>query len=117
MYYRKVAIADRLPEKMKFVTTIDSANEHRVYRLTEHGWNMRDADGAESPNNNLPMIYWLEEYTLTNTEKKAKQWDELDAEIAKCYVNEDGDELDEEESEGINLGTIGEIAASKFGWL
>jgi hypothetical protein len=59
--YRKVLISERLPEIGKFVTTIDEAGEHRVYRLTEHGWNMRDADGDNSPNNNLPMIYWLEE--------------------------------------------------------
>lgn len=59
--YRKVLVAERLPELMKFVTTIDEANEHRVYRLTEHGWNMRDADGDNSPNNNLQITHWLEE--------------------------------------------------------
>lgn len=59
--YRKVKISERLPEVGKFVTTIDEAGEHRVYRLTEHGWNMRDVDGDNSPNNNLPIIFWLEE--------------------------------------------------------
>jgi hypothetical protein len=59
--FRKVKVSERLPEMGKFVTTIDLANEHRVYRLTENGWNMRDADGDNSPNNNLPIIFWLEE--------------------------------------------------------
>ena len=59
--YRKVKVSERLPEAGKFVTTIDEAGEHKVYRLTEHGWNMRDADGDNSPNNNLPIIFWLEE--------------------------------------------------------
>lgn len=60
--YRKVKVSERLPEIGKFVTTIDEAGEHRVYRLTEDGWNMRDADGIHSPNNNLAIIYWLEEF-------------------------------------------------------
>lgn len=59
--FKKVSIEDRLPEKNKFVTTIDEAGEHRVYRLTEHGWNMRDSDGTNSPNNNLKITHWLEE--------------------------------------------------------
>lgn len=49
-----------LPEIGKFVTCIDAAGEHRVYRRTEHGWNMRDAAGANSPNDNLPIVSWLE---------------------------------------------------------
>ena len=48
---------------------------------------------------------------------KAEKWDELSEKIAKCYVDENGDELSEEDLEGIDLGTIGEIAASAFGWL
>lgn len=50
-------------------------------------------------------------------EKKAKKWDSLDEKIAKCYVDENGEELSEEDSENIDLGTIGEIAAGAFGWL
>ena len=49
--------------------------------------------------------------------KKAEKWDKLSEKIAKCYVDENGDELSEEDLEGIDLGTIGEIAASAFGWL
>lgn len=74
MYYRKVAVTERLPEMMKFVTTIDSDNEQRVYRLTEYGWNMRDIDGDNSPNNNKPITYWLEEFTLSDVEAKAHKW-------------------------------------------
>ena len=59
--YRKVDVAERLPELMKFITTIDTDNEHRVYRFTDYGWNMRDANGDNSPNNNLPITHWLEE--------------------------------------------------------
>ena len=53
---------------------------------------------------------------LTYKNKSAK-WDKIGEKIAKCYVDENGDELSEEESEEIDLGTIGEIAASAFGWL
>lgn len=77
MYYKKIAVAERLPDIGKFVTTIDEANEHRVYRLTEFGWNMRDVDGTNSPNNNLPILYWLEEIDLSEMEEKAEAWDNL----------------------------------------
>lgn len=50
-------------------------------------------------------------------QKKAAQYDKLKAKIDKCYFNEEGEELSEEESENIDLGTIGEIAASHFGYL
>jgi len=49
--------------------------------------------------------------------KKAEKWDKLSGKISECYVDENGDELSEEDSENIDLGTIGEIAASAFGWL
>lgn len=48
---------------------------------------------------------------------KADKWDKLADKIAKCYVDENGDELSEEDSENIDLCTIGEISASAFGWL
>jgi hypothetical protein len=59
--FRKVKIEDRLPELNKWVTIIDEAEEHFVYRLTDIGWNMRDNDAINTPNNNRPLIYWLEE--------------------------------------------------------
>jgi hypothetical protein len=46
--------------------------------------------------------------------EKANKWDSLAKKIAKCYVNEDGSENDDE---NIDLATIGEIAAIAFGWL
>jgi hypothetical protein len=49
--------------------------------------------------------------------RKSDKWNELDDKIAKCYVDENGDELSKEETEDIDLGTIGEIAAGAFGWL
>lgn len=54
---------------------------------------------------------------ILNSKAKSKRWDELNEKIAKCYVDENGDELSEEEAEDIDLGTIGEISASAFGWL
>ncbi len=57
------------------------------------------------------------EYTKQQIEEmkqKADKWDALGAKIEKCYCNADG-EYDEEE--GADLCTIGEIAASAFGWL
>ncbi len=73
MFYKKIPVAERMPELMKFVTTIDEANEHRVYRLTETGWNMRDPNGSNSPNNNLPITHWLEEiqfYDIEDVEER-----------------------------------------------
>lgn len=68
----KVKISERLPEVGKWVTTIDEADEQRVYRLVEndvegiepYSWNMRDVDGTNSPNNNIPLVYWLEEISV-----------------------------------------------------
>jgi hypothetical protein len=61
------------------------------------------------------------EYTKEQIEemkKKADEWDALGAKIDKCYCNADG-EYDEEnpEIEDADLCTIGEMAASAFGWL
>ena len=66
MYFKAVSVEERLPEVGKWVTTIDTAGEHRVYRLMEHGWDMRDADAINSPNNNLHITHWLEEVTEYN---------------------------------------------------
>jgi uncharacterized protein YdcH (DUF465 family) len=49
--------------------------------------------------------------------RKSDKWNELDEKIARCYVDENGEELSEEEVENIDLGTIGEIAAGAFGYL
>ena len=48
---------------------------------------------------------------------KAEKWDKLGSEIEKFYTNSEG-EINEDnlESEG-DLGDIGEIAATAFGWL
>lgn len=52
---------------------------------------------------------------LSKHKMKSEKWDKLGEKIAKCYVDENGDELSE--AEDIDLGTIGEISASAFGWL
>lgn len=62
--FLKIPVELKLPEEGKWVTTIDEAGEHRVYRLTEYGWNMRDADGVNSPNKNLKITHWLEEVEI-----------------------------------------------------
>ena len=49
---------------------------------------------------------------------KAQKWDALGKEIKKCYCNSDGEyDEDNPEVEDADLGTIGEMAASAFGWL
>lgn len=77
--YRKVDVTERLPELMKFVTTIDTDNEQRVYRLTDHGWNMRDACGDNSPNNNLPITHWLEEIEESAVEEFGQLIDSIES--------------------------------------
>ena len=55
----------------------------------------------------------------TNT-KKAKKWDDLSKEIEGNYINHETEECwtDEECGEkGFDLISIGEIAATAFGWL
>jgi hypothetical protein len=49
---------------------------------------------------------------------KAEKWDKLEVEISKCYCNKDGEyDEDNPEYEDADLCTIGEMAASAFGWL
>jgi hypothetical protein len=69
-------------------------------------------DAVDAPSATTSVEKIIEKYKI-----KAEKWDKLDDEIAKCYVDENGDELSEEETEDIDLGTIGEIAAGAFGWL
>lgn len=54
---------------------------------------------------------------ISKYQQKALKWDILDEKIAKCYVDENGDELSQEESEKYDLVFIGELAANAFGWL
>lgn len=56
----------------------------------------------------------MNEKEMNEMMDKANKWDALDKEIAACYIDENGDEI---EDESIDLGTIGEIAAIVFGWL
>jgi hypothetical protein len=95
MYYKKISVKERQPQLNKFVTTIDVNNEHRIYRLTENGWNMRDSDGTNSPNNNLEIEYWLEEVSDidNNTEKSLDVTSVEDAKnkVSDIKVFGDGD--------------------------
>lgn len=68
----------------------------------------------------------MADYTTDQIEQwkaKAEKWDALGEKIAKCYndYDDDGGELpsDYENEFGSepDLGTIGEYAASAFGWL
>lgn len=60
------------------------------------------------------------EYTKEQIEQmriKADKWDALGTEIAKFYLNTDGEyDKDNPEKEG-DLTDIGECAAAAFGWL
>lgn len=52
--------------------------------------------------------------------RKAQKWDDLGAKIARCYPPEPGDEIEGDDTDYIedaDLLTIGEIAASAYGWL
>ena len=59
----------------------------------------------------------MNEKEIAALKEKADKWDKLEKEIEKCYLNDAGEELSEEESENIDLATIGELAATAFGWL
>ena len=71
-----------------------------------------DSDAIDATSATTSIEKLINKYKI-----KSDKWDKLDAKIAKCYVDENGDELSEEEYENIDLCTIGEIAASAFGWL
>jgi hypothetical protein len=119
MYFEKVSIENELPQIGKFVTTIDEANEQRVYRLVQVepiglSWNMRDADGINSPNNNLKITHWLKEVDLREIFAYADSYAQLERKVEACYVDENGEEIEDDD---IDLGTIGEIAATHFGFL
>lgn len=63
------------------------------------------------------MKITTEEYI--SLKRKAEKWDELGKQIAKFYVPEnwDGESDLEDYDGGGDLGDIGEVAASAFGWL
>ena len=69
-------------------------------------------DAVDAPSATTSIENLINKYKI-----KAEKWDKLESKISKCYVDENGDELSEEDSEDMDLGTIGEIAASAFGWL
>ena len=119
MYFKKVSVTEKLPQLNKFVTTIDEAGEHRVYRRVQNNavnyyWNVRDADGKNSPDNNLPITHWLEEVNDSEVIDKAEKWDKLAEKISTFYFDEEGNELEDVCGD---LCDIGEAAASAFGWL
>ena len=64
-FFKVVNIEERKPPLMKFVPTIDDNGEIIMYRRTEHGYNMRDSEGTNSPNNNHKIVSWLEPLPLT----------------------------------------------------
>lgn len=68
-FFRVVRLEEREPPMLKFVPTIDEAGEIIIFRRTEHGYNMRDDTGINSPNDNLRIVAWLEPFDhLTNEE-------------------------------------------------
>jgi hypothetical protein len=81
----------------------------------------------EAPFNHEQFTYWLHDKIaeMEHTKEqvyafkvKADKWDALGAKIEKCYCNADGEyDEDNPEIEDADLCTIGEMAASAFGWL
>ena len=62
----------------------------------------------------------MTEEELNVLKRKAQKWDELGEKIARCYPPEPGDEIEGDETDYIDdadLITIGEMAASAYGWL
>lgn len=60
-FYRAIPLEEELPPINKYVITRDEDGEHIVYRRTEYGWNMRDTNGINTPNDNLKITHWLKE--------------------------------------------------------
>jgi hypothetical protein len=86
-------------------------------------WTLGMANATRMDEKKKCVTHWLEEkqkrYVLSEEEymamkEKSEKWDALEEKIASCYVDKNGNEL---EDENIDLGTIGEIAASAFEWL
>jgi len=46
---------------------------------------------------------------------KAERWDALEKQIAKFYLDKDGEELPDDE--GGDLADVGEVAATAFGFI
>lgn len=62
------------------------------------------------------LIFMYTEQQINEWKSKAEKWDTLEAKIAACYVDENGDELEDGDG-GADLCDIGEIAAIAFGFL
>jgi len=72
--FRKVLLSEKLPPLDKYVPMIDDHDEIIMYRRIEVPilgssnmstfYNMRDLAGDNTPHDNHPMIYWLEEVTI-----------------------------------------------------
>jgi hypothetical protein len=75
--YVPVLISERLPDLYEFVPVVDDAGEIIMYQRTEEGWNMRDAEGTNTPDNNRPLVYWLSKKYINfeKTEFRDKQKD------------------------------------------
>lgn len=60
----------------------------------------------------------LQELEIAAWKEKARKWDELEQRISDCYghLDEEGEWV-ENKDDDIDLGTIGEIAATAFGYL
>lgn len=58
----------------------------------------------------------LDEKSFLEMQEKARKWDSLGDEIAKCYAEEGDDDFDKYEREA-DLLTIGKLAASAYGWI
>lgn len=66
-------IKDKLPSEGVWVTTIDIADNERVYKYEKGAWIMRDANGINSPNNNVEITLWLERFQDAKKVKTASE--------------------------------------------
>ena len=100
-FFRVVPIEEREPPFMKFVPTIDEAGEIIFFRRTVHGYNMRDGQADNSPNNNLKILSWLEpceSCRLTD--------DELEEKIVKEIKFEEEDAVGNVKTDYTRLGAF-----------
>jgi hypothetical protein len=78
--YKIISIEKEYPPVGEFVTTIDEAGKHRVYKMNkDKTWTMRDYDGVDSPPNNLKIAQWLKKCDRGDFIEIAFKYKEIEA--------------------------------------
>lgn len=120
---KQTPVNDLLCQRFEAVINI---NSERGYKLID--WKITSATNNDILTETIIAIFELkskitmakkkETYTdkqIQEWKAKAEKWDDLDEKIGKFYLDENGEEL--EDDEGGDLVDIGEAAAMAFGYL